>query len=155
MSRVRFSEESYAYYKDQIRDLFNQHWDEIGEAGGHQVLEPDDAQYEALGRMGMHTGIVAWDKGEIIGYVSIFMNNHYHHLGVKYATIDTYYIKPEYRKTNPWLGVNLLKYAQDVVQYKYKCKYIRLYENVKYDLGPLTRRLGYVPTDKVSTLELI
>lgn len=129
-------------YKD-IFHMFQEHWNELGEAGGSSNLSIDHHLLMSLDSSGMYKCFTAEHDGKCIGYASWVISRGIHSASDIYATTDAVYVDKEYRESLMGAGVRLLKYSEKVLREKYKVNIIQFSMNINYDLGSLLSKMGY------------
>jgi len=136
---IVFRRASLAEAKKDILPLLQMEWEEAGLGFGFGI-DPDWKQYVSMEDSGMLYVFTARDEGKLVGYIVFLMTPSLHHRGLKNATMDLFYILPEYRKG--LLAMKLLKFAEGHLRHDF-CKIILLSCFDGSRVGDLYDRLGY------------
>lgn len=146
---------SFKEYYEQLVPLVEAHGAEILTSPLDKSLkfEPNYDLYGLLEDMKtlVATGLFT-DDDELVGYICIFVYQHPHHKGIRFASGDSFYIKPEYRGMGTF--ALLMKETEVILRDKYGVSYLQLSSHDTHDIsGPLSR-IGYVLTEKVFVKKL-
>lgn len=79
----------------RIEPLMRAHWAESGFCAAQFSI--DHEQYKAAFTAGTLFAVAATQKGEVVGYCTVFVSRH-HHAGVTVATSDSIYVRPASRR---------------------------------------------------------
>lgn len=148
-ARVQFAVEPYADAIEEMRELYEEHWQEIALDKDAIKLEPDYAKYAALAAVGILHLVTARIDGAIIGYHMSLIYPHLHYKSSLTCFTDVFFVKKEFRLG--MIGYNLLKFFRDSVKERGVQK---IYMNTKLslDLDVLLRRLGFKAIERVYTM---
>ncbi len=94
---ITFSVEPFSSIKDEIKGLWQKHYDELILDKEKFVLDPDIEQYEAIERNKLLHITVARKNGIMVGYIFAILGRHLHYKNIIFASHDLYYVLPEFR----------------------------------------------------------
>lgn len=138
-------------YKEQLRPLFQRHWDEVGLAGADNTLKlnVNEDYYALLERNRQYLGIaLKTDEGEVVGYLSMMIYRHYHHQDTTFATTDCFMIDRPYRGINGFKSIlKMFELAEKILTQEFGVQYLQLGFSANNPLDVLAKRMGYVPSD--------
>jgi len=137
-------------YKEALRPMFKEHWDEIGMVGSQDLeLDVNEEHYKFLDKNKMYLALaLKTEEDKLIGYLSIFVHSHIHHQNVNFATVDCFLIKREYRNLNGFVSIiKMFKQAEKILKDEFSVKYFHFACSVNNPLEGLAKRLGFVPSD--------
>ncbi len=92
---LTFSEENIGDLRDEIAPLFQEHWKVISDAYPASELRVNWDFYTELGNS-LRLFTARFD-GVLIGYAMVFLLKHPHRSLDVVATVDAFYVVPEYR----------------------------------------------------------
>jgi L-amino acid N-acyltransferase YncA len=104
------AEERYADVIDEIKGLFELHWEEIALNKEDIPLDPDYSVYEALDRAGAMVICTVRNNGRLIGYAVYFVRKHPHYRNHTWAVSDLFWVNPSYRDGR--IGDNLFAFIE-------------------------------------------
>ena len=110
MSNIIFKVETYHEVIEEMKPLFDQHWEEIAIHQDKIKLNPDYSRYEELDSTGMLHIVTARDEGKLVGYFISFLEYHLHYKDHIFASNDICFLLPEYRHAEA--GIGLFQYAE-------------------------------------------
>ena len=145
---IEFAEETYGQVIDEIRPLFDGHWQEIALDKEHIKLDPDYEAYQLMARMNMLHITTVRDQGRLVGYCVCVIRPHLHYRQSLTAINDIFYIHPDYRQ-----GMTGVKMFKAVEKFLNKRGVQRVVMNTKLhqDVGLIFERLGYRETERIFT----
>lgn len=111
MSNITFQVESFEDTVEEMKPLFDLHWEEIAIHRDKIKLNPDYEQYALLCEAGALHIVTARDGGKMIGYFISFLQPHLHYLDHTFAINDVLFLLPEYRHTD--IGAGMFMYAEE------------------------------------------
>ena len=151
---IEYDEGSISEHWQAVKEMFENHWDEVGFGDFDLKCRIDWAQLMFLEAKGLLLIYGARDKdtGEVIAYLGAIINYHPFMLGKKIAYTSGFYLKPEYRKG--LIGYKLLKNAEKYFKEKKGIDFFQIGNNINFDISPLLKRLGYQKTDELYTKQL-
>jgi GNAT superfamily N-acetyltransferase len=131
---------------DDMRPLWDLHWDEIALDKEKVPLNPDVATFRTLEEAGLLLIITARDDGRLVGYHVSIVRPHLHYKHSLTAYADMYFLHPDYR--GGMAGVKLFKYLEQELR---ELGVDRIYQGTKMhkDVGRLFERLGYKETERL------
>lgn len=137
---ITFQEEYLVDCLDEMKPLFETHWDEIALHKDKIVLNPDYSKYLILDEAGMLHVLTARDEGKIIGYFISFIDHHVHYKDHVFAINDILFIHPDYRKGS--VGYKLFKSAEASLK-EIGVSVLMIHAKVQHDFKPLMDKLGF------------
>lgn len=146
---VTFRVESWNDIVEEMKPLFELHWQEIALDKGSIKLDPDYEKYAALCNEGVLHVVAARAGSTLVGYHVSFIHPHLHYKSTLTCSPDIFYLRPEYR--NGMTGYKLMKFFRDSV----KARGVkRIYMNTKLsiDIDPILRRLGFRQVEKLYSM---
>jgi len=102
--------ELYTDVVEDLKPLFEKHWEEVAICKEKIKLNPDYAKYKAMQGTGMLAMFTARDEGRLVGYSVFFMMPHMHYQDHTFAMNDIIFLLPEYRDT--MIGAELVTFAE-------------------------------------------
>lgn len=141
----------FSDYKHKVLPLLQEHWDEVGLAGGPDLtLNPDFKSYEFLEKSGTLECFGIEDDGELIGYLALNVYPHQHHAHVKFAITDLFYVKKSRRSPKTFRYVFwMFRLAERTLFLEHGVQYVQLVYSKNNDLSKFAKALGYVESDVV------
>jgi len=143
---VVFAREKYDQIIGEGLPLLERHRLEVAKFPDLMKLEIDADMYRLLEGKDRLYIASARENGELIGYFSIFVNNHHHYKRLLVATEDVIYVRPDHR--DPFTGILLLRFGEQAMRTR-GCHVIIGRTKVEHDHGRIYQRLGYHPMDTV------
>lgn len=144
-------------YAEELRPMFQEHWDEIGMAGSHDLkLDICEEHYERVEQSGRYLAIaLKTDEGKLIGYLSIFVYGHPHHQNTNFAVVDCFMIKKGYRNLNGFKSIlKMFKLAEELLVKEFNVEYFQFCYSVNNPLKVLADRMGFVESDVMGLKKL-
>ena len=109
---IEYKQEFLCTCLDDIKPLLKDHWEELALHQDEIKLEPDYDRYLQMeDKLKVFT---LRDRGELVGYLIVIVDNHLHYASTLWATTDVFYLKPEYR--NMSFGSTLLQFCEDCLK---------------------------------------
>lgn len=93
--------------RDILAPLLRQHAAELGAGSALKSAAPNWEAYRALENTGSLLAVVAYAGEQIVGYATVFIGAHLHHVGLRYAHSDALYVLPTHRRGG--LGLSLIR----------------------------------------------
>lgn len=146
MSKLVFAVERMEDVYDEGQPLTVLHWQEIAKNKHLLQLNPDIDLYSKIDKTLLL--ITARHEGVLVGYFLWMLVQHVHYKHVLVAEEDLHYLLPEHRR-----GLNgyfLVKAARDAALER-GAQMIIVREKIGHEHTAMMRRLGFKPTDIVST----
>lgn len=137
---ITFQEESLVDCLEEMKPLFENHWDEIALHKDKIKLNPDYDKYLLMDKLGMLHVMTARDDGKIVGYFISFIQPHMHYKDTVFAMNDILFIHPDYRKGS--IGFKLFKKAEESLK-GIGVDVVLIHAKVKNDFKPLMDKLGF------------
>lgn len=131
----------------EIMRLLDDHFEEVSthkdKLGGPNMDVPAYYAMEANGALHI---VTARSEGAVVGYYVAFVHPHLHYAHSLMASVDVYYLKPEFRKGAN--GVKLFKEAERTLK---KRGVQRIFSGTKLnkDMGKLFEFLGWTETERL------
>ena len=147
-SKIAYAVEAYPDIIEEMKVLFDAHWEEIDGDKDAIKLDPKYESYERMHKSGMLHMVTAREGSKMIGYLVSFVATHLHYAARLTAHWDIYYIAPEYRHGR--VGIQLFKFSEAALK-AIGVQKIYAHTSLKNDIGPILERLGYLPTERVYT----
>lgn len=105
--RLTYHWEQFSQTAKQFTPLFTEHWRELALNQDSIALEPDYERYFQMELFGLLHVLAVRDAGHLVGYAFMIVNPHLHYASTKWAVLDIFWLKPQYRKG--WNGIRLFK----------------------------------------------
>lgn len=137
---ITYSVEKLADMLDEMKPLFNDHWEEIALFKDDVKLDPDYDKYLLMEKGGFIHVCTARDDGVLIGYFVSIITPHLHYKQSKTLASDIYFIKPDYRKGRT--GIKLFQFAENEWR-KEGVQVAYVGAKVSNDVTKVWERLGY------------
>jgi len=138
---IVISEEPLSLCLDEMKPIFDSHWQEIALYKNHIKLNPDYEKYLFMAENGLLSVYTARNEGEIIGYAVFFISPHLHYKDHVYANNDIVYIAKEFRKSG--LAVKLFTYAEKELKANYKVDVVSVSMKNAFPFYDLMEYLGF------------
>lgn len=137
---ITYQVERLADMLDEMKPLFDDHWEEIALFKDEVKLDPDYDKYLLMESNGFIHVCTARDDGALIGYFVSIITPHLHYKQSKTLASDIYFIKPEYRKGRT--GIRLFQFAENEWR-KEGVQVAYVGAKVSNDVTKVWERLGY------------
>lgn len=156
MHNFRFVRGKYSDYKEDLKELFEGHADEILPFATEELeLKIDDEFYTSLEELNRYAALALYDGDEVIGYISVFINPHPHHMDTNFAMTDCFYIMPSKRGYSSFkLLVNAFNALEKILKEEYNAHYLFLNTSAKKELRALADYLGCKKCDIIYVKKL-
>ncbi len=106
-----FSEVKFSDIVEELKPMFEQHYEEIAMYRDKIDLKPDYDKYSTIEDTGSFKAFVIRDDDKIVGYSFYFLSNHIHYSDHVYAVNDIVFVHPDYR--GGVLAFDFLAYVED------------------------------------------
>ena len=126
---------------DEMKPLFEEHWEEIAHHQDKIKLNPNYDQYYKMEEMGMVHVCTVRDDGILIGYFVTFMVPHVHYQDHIWAMNDILFLHPDYRGTKE-IAFNLFMFAEKKLV-ELGVSVIQLHMKLDFPFEPLAKACGY------------
>lgn len=136
---ISYQTESFSKCLEQLKDLFLDHYNEIGNEPDKVELNPDYDLYQKLEGLNLIHLVTVREDDSIIGYYLSVLSPLLHFKQILNAYNDAIYIKKEYRKGS--IGYKLIKYAFKDLK-SIGVNMVTLHTKVKQPFDKLCLRLG-------------
>ncbi len=93
---ITYQEEYYSDIATELKALAEAHYAEVVPFSDKIEFSINETLYDTLGKSGNIIIVTARDDNALIGYCSFFLGMH-HYANAKIATLDTIYVKDDYR----------------------------------------------------------
>ncbi len=134
-------EEPLSECLDEMKPLFDLHWEEIALHKDKISLNPDYEKYIEMEAAGHLTTFVVRKDGAVVGYSIFFIAPHPHYKDHIYANNDIVFMLPELRGST--LAVKLLQCSEKVLKEKYSASVIVVSMKVAAPFDKLMEYLDY------------
>jgi len=114
MQDLKVQLELFSDMGEEMKPLFENHWEEVALYTDVIDLCPDYDKYKQLEEMGMVKIVTARKEEELVGYVVLFVQPHLHYLQDIWCSMDIIYLAPYLRKTG--IGAELVKASEEVAK---------------------------------------
>ena len=94
---ITYQQEELRDVLDEMRPLFDKHWEEVAWYKESIKLNPDYDTYLAMAEMGRVVVVTARDEGELVGYNVMFLHTNLHYSDHVYGMNDIIFLHPDYR----------------------------------------------------------
>ncbi len=131
---------------EEMRVLFERHWDEIALKDVSGPLDIFEEAYRGLEENGSLLLVTARENGLLVGYAAYLLSPNLHYRSRMVAESDVFYLVPECRKG--FAGLRLLK-AAEAECLKAGATTIQNKVKADHDCGRLFERLGYILAEKL------
>lgn len=142
---------------DRLKHLFQNHWDEIGMVGTNNLTCNIDLRYyELLEKLNRHYAVgVETETKTLVGYVSMTINPHPHHLGKTFALTDAVFLDKEHRTMAGTRALyNAYAVAEEIAIKEHGVDFIQFCFSTKNDLTKMGKFFGYKHSDVVMVKEV-
>lgn len=145
---ITYQVEQYTSAIDEMKVLYQDHWEEI--AGDKDIikLNPNYEAYLQMDKVGVLHLVTVRDEDLLVGYHLSFISPHLHYVDSLTAFTDIFFLKKEYRKGR--VGINLFKYMEHSLRAKGVQK-IYMGTKLKHDIGRILEHLNYIPIERLYT----
>lgn len=131
----------------QVKDLLNQHYEELTMNKDRVKLDPWYDEYIRLEANGQFFTVTVRDNEELIGYSSFIVKPHLHYRTIRVATSDVMFLKKEYR-TSSTAGLKLIKYSIEMIRSLGVDKIVFRIKDSN-DFSPILLRYGFQLEDRI------
>ena len=142
---LKYAVEPFSKIIDEARPLLEAHWLEIGL---DRDIIPLDIDYEKYLQLNANANLIivtARQEGVLVGYIAAILSSHLHYHSTLFATLDVFYLKPEFRKGLN--GVNLFLEMQRALKWRDVRKVIGQTKLGDKDISAVYRYLGWKPIE--------
>lgn len=146
---ITFQEEALVDCLEEMKPLFEDHWDEIAIHKDKIKLSPDYDQYLRLDCIGILHTVTARDDDKIIGYFITFVMPNLHYKDNLFANNDILFIHPDYRKGS--VGYKMIKYALGSLR-ELGVDVIQMHEKTQHSFKPLMDKIGFKHTENTYSM---
>lgn len=134
-----------------IRDLFQEHWQEIGlgPASGQDLNIYDDF-FKTLERHRYYLSILIEYEptNEVVGYLSVFVSPHQHLKDTMIASTDSFFISKKHRGFRATKAmIDAFVWAEELLTQEFQAQYFQLVDNVRFPQDKLAKHLGFIPAN--------
>lgn len=145
---ITYQVEAWSDIVDEMKHLWQSHWEEV--AMDHETIKlaPDYGLYEYYESTGALHIVTVREKGSIVGYHISIVRPHLHYANDLHGFTDVYYVHPS--KRNGWTGIKLFKFSDKTLKARGVKKVITA-TKLHLDMGLIFDRLGYRETERVYT----
>lgn len=143
---ITYSVEHWNNMCEEFEPFIEPHWQELGLDHQDVPVSLDYSKYKNLDNSGHLHVVCVRDEGALIGYHISVIDTFLHYSTTKHASVDLYYLKPEYRKTK--IGVEMFKFAERCFK---GLGVVKIVNGTKLHLNhsALFEGLGYKPIELV------
>lgn len=106
---MKYARASIASFKHEVESILQEHF-ESAIPNKEYALQPQWEMYNAMQLAGSMVAYTVRDKGELVGYASVYIFQSLYSTNRTEAQYDMIYIKPEHRKAR--VGANLIRYIE-------------------------------------------
>ena len=146
MSDIIFQVEDYNEVIEELKPLFDQHWEEVAIHQDKIKLNPDYDQYQDLADKGILHIATARDDGKLIGYFISFVKAHPHYRDHLFAVNDILFLLPEYRHADA--GCGLFMYAEEMLKER-GCSVVMIHMKTHVPFDSLCQALEYENVERI------
>ena len=125
---------------EEMKPLFDEHWEELAIHKDKIKLSPDYDKYLHIDEFGMLHVMTARDDDKLIGYFISFVQPNLHYKDNMFASNDILFIHPDYRKGS--VGYKLFKNAESSLL-ELGVDVIIIHTKIHKDFKPLMDKLGF------------
>lgn len=142
---ITYQEEKLEDILEEVKPLFQKHWEELALNKDTRPLDPDYASYIMLsGLQIVRVFTVRLDK-KIVGYSIWFINKHMHYQTWLYALSDVYWLDPDQRKTG--VSYDFFFKIEDWLK-SIGVKSILIQDKIEHSHAKFFNQLGYKPIEQ-------
>ncbi len=146
---ITFAVEQWSQFKEEARDIFQIHWEEIALHKDSIKLEIDFDAFDGMDAQGMLHVVVARDAGKIVGYWLGIIKPHLHYVNSLTAYTDVFYVRQESRR-DVFLFQKMLVFVEKTLKSRGVQKLFIASKSHK-DLSKIFDRMGMTRTETVYT----
>lgn len=136
---LTYQQENWNDCKEDMRPIWQIHWDELGQQGGLTFGVAED-NYERLAHNRALIVTTARFNGELVGYHYAILTHSLHSKNCLIAVVDVCYLHPDHRKGDN--GLKLMRCAEGAIREAGAQKLFFSYKPSR-DLSPILQRMGY------------
>jgi GNAT superfamily N-acetyltransferase len=140
-SKVEIKEEALKDCLDEMKPIFDLHWDEVAIHKENIKLNPDYNRYLQMADDGSIKAYIARENGKLIGYAIFIISYNLHYKDHVYAHNDIVYLSKDYRGSG--LAVKLFKIAELELKENYNVDVINVSMKVTLPFDDLMEYLGF------------
>ncbi len=145
---ISYQVELYSSVIDEMKELYEAHWEEVANDKETIKLNPDYTTYFTLEKAGVLHVVSVRDDDKLVGYHMSLIHPHMHYKESLTAFTDIFFIQKDYRKGR--VGINLFKFMENSLRAKGVQK-IYMGTKLKLDIGPVLDKLGYTAVERIYT----
>jgi GNAT superfamily N-acetyltransferase len=138
---IIIKEELFSDCVEEMKPLFDLHWEEIAIHKDKIKLNPDYEKYIEMEKGGFVVTYTVRKEGVIVGYAIFFVAEHLHYKDHVYANNDIVFIAPELRRSG--LAVDLFKFSEKELKEKHGASVIMVSMKVAAPFDDLLTYLDY------------
>lgn len=143
---ISYQVEDLALAIPEMKELFNEHWEEVACNKDVIKLDPDWPVYYRMIDEGRTHLVTARENGNLLGYFLCVITKELHYRNVTTANTDIFFLKKEYR--HGFAGVKLFKVLEKTLK-DIGVNKINTATKLSLDIGPMLERLGYKPVERL------
>jgi GNAT superfamily N-acetyltransferase len=140
-SKVEIKEEALKDCLDEMKPIFDLHWDEVAIHKENIKLNPDYDRYLQMANDGSIKAYIARENGKLIGYAIFIISYNLHYKDHVYAHNDIVYLSKDYRGSG--LAVELFQIAELKLKENYNVDVINVSMKVALPFDDLMKYLGF------------
>jgi GNAT superfamily N-acetyltransferase len=145
-----FAVESLNAILEEIKPLFEKHWEEINRMKHLFVLNPDWDMYDKMEQSDLMVLITVRAEGALVGYAAYTKMHHPHYKNVMIAQNDVVFVLPEHRGQTGRRLIQAAEAALESMGIQCVTMHVKPYKN----FGPMLERTGYKLHELVYLKEL-
>lgn len=127
---------------NELKHLFELHWEEIANYKSEIPLKPDYGKYQILEDKNCLLLVTCRNnENSIVGYSLFFISNHIHYQSCVVAGNDLLFLHKDYRKGR--VGINLIKESERFLK-EMGVQKITWHIKPNHDFSPILVRMGYM-----------
>ena len=142
---LKYAVEPFSKIIDEARPILEAHWLEIGLDRDIIPLDVDYEKYCQLHENHKIIIVTARNEGALVGYIAAIISSHLHYRSTLFATLDVFYLKPEFRRGMN--GLNLFLEMERALKWRDVRKVIGQTKLEGKDVSAVYRYLGWKPIE--------
>ena len=140
-SKIEVKEESLKDCLDEMKPIFDLHWDEVAVHKESIKLNPDYEKYLQMANDGGVKAFIAREDGRLIGYAIFIIAKNLHYSDHIYAHNDVVYLEKGRRGSG--LAIDIFKYSEATLKENYDVDVVNVSMKVAFPFDDLMKHLGF------------
>lgn len=144
---MKYQEENFKDVVKELKPMLVKHWEELANNKEVRPLDVDYNKYIELNEHGcFRLFTVRNDEDKLVGYASFFINFNLHYQTWLFASVDVYYIDPDYR--NAGVGSQFITEMESWLK-SMKVRSVTMMDKLHKSHESFFVKLGYKPVEQL------